>query len=135
VRAGQPVEVALEGSGRRVAARVSEVAPSVDAASRSYIVKIDLPPSPELRSGVFGRALFSAGRRKLVAVPASALLDHGQLQSVFVVEDGAAHSRMVTAGERRGDTVEMLSGVHEGERIVVAPPAGLRDGARVEVRP
>jgi RND family efflux transporter MFP subunit len=134
-RVGQPVEVTLDGVGRSVMARVSEVAPSVDAASRSYIVKIDLPSSPELRSGMFGRALFSLGRRKLLAVPASALVEQGQLQSVFVVEDGAAHIRMVTAGERRGDAVEMLSGVHEGERIVAPPPAGLRDGARVEVRP
>jgi RND family efflux transporter MFP subunit len=134
-RAGATVEVALEALGRKLSARVSEVVPAVDAASRSSIVKIDLPAIPQLRSGMFGRAFFPLGSRKVVAVPASAIVERGQLQSVFVAEDGTARTRLVTTGQRAKDAVDVLSGLNAGEIIVIAVPAGLQDGARLEVRP
>jgi RND family efflux transporter MFP subunit len=134
VRAGQAVEAVIEASGRSLNARVSEIVPSVDAASRSYMVKLDLPATPELRTGMFGRAIFPLGAQKVVAIPASALIERGQLQSVFVVEDGIAHTRLVTTGRRNKDAVEVLSGLSAGEIIVAPPPPGLQDGARAEVQ-
>ena len=120
--------------GRRLTARVAEIVPAVDAASRAYTVKIDLPAMANLRSGMFGRAYFRMGARKVVAVPAPAVVERGQLQSVFVVEDGVARTRLVTAGKRAPNGVEILSGLTEGEKVVSPVPAGLADGARVEVR-
>ena len=134
VRTGQKVEVALEALERRLPATVSEIVPAVDSASRAYTVKIDLPALPNLRSGIFGRAWFSLGARKVVGVPAAAMMEHGQLQSVFVIEDGVARNRVITTGRRRTDDVEVLSGLSEGEKVVSPMPAGLADGARVEVR-
>jgi RND family efflux transporter MFP subunit len=134
-RAGAIVEVALEGVDRRLNARVSEVVPAVDAASRSSIVKIDLPAIPQLRSGMFGRAFFPLASRKVVEVPASAIVERGQLQSVFVAEDGTARTRLITTGQRANDAVEVLSGLSAGEKVVAPVPTGLEDGARLEVRP
>src|SRR5665811_487874 len=134
VRVGQAVEAVVEATDRKLNARVSEIVPSVDAASRSYLVKLDLPATPQLRTGMFGRAIFPLGVQKVVAVPLAALMERGQLQSVFVVEDGVAHTRLVTTGRRIKDAVEVLSGLNAGERVIVPLPAGLQDGARVEVR-
>ena len=133
VRVGQAVEVVLEAD-RKLNARVSEIVPSVDAASRTYIVKLDLPATPQLRTGMFGRAIFPLGMQKVVAVPLAALMERGQLQSVFVVEDGVAHTRLVTTGRRTSGAVEVLSGLNAGEKVVLPVPAGLQDGSRVEVR-
>jgi RND family efflux transporter MFP subunit len=133
VRVGQAVEAVLEAD-RTLSARVSEIVPSVDAASRSYIVKLDLPAAPRLRTGMFGRAIFPLGMQQVVAVPLAALMERGQLQSVFVVEDGVAHTRLVTTGRRNNDAVEVLSGLNAGEKVVLPVPVGLQDGARVEVR-
>ncbi len=135
VRAGQRVTVALDALGRTFDARVSEIVPSVDAASRAYTVKIDLPALAQLRSGLFGKATFSLGARQVLAIPAKALQENGQLQSLFVVANGQAHTRLVTAGRRYQDSVEVLSGLTAGETVVVSPPASLADGACVEVRP
>jgi RND family efflux transporter MFP subunit len=133
VRVGQAVEAVLEVD-RKLNARVSEIVPSVDSASRTYIVKLDLPAMPQLRTGMFGRAIFPLGMQKVVAVPMSALMERGQLQSVFVVEDGVAHTRLVTTGRRTDDSVEVLSGMNPGEKVVLPVPVVLQDGARVEVR-
>jgi RND family efflux transporter MFP subunit len=134
VKAGQTVEVSLESLDRRLTARVSEIVPSVDAASRAYIVKIDLPAVPNLRSGEFGRARFPMGTRNVVTIPPLALVERGQLQSVYAIEDGCARTRLVTTGERGPTGVEVLSGLSGGEKLVSPVPAGLADGARVEVR-
>ncbi len=135
IRTGESVSVALEALDRTLEARVSEIVPAVDAASRSYIVKIDLPSLPELRSGMFGRAIFPMGKRRVLAVPAAAVREEGQLRSVLVVDGGYARTRMVTLGESRQDRREVLSGLSEGEMVVFPVPLGLADGARVEVRP
>jgi RND family efflux transporter MFP subunit len=134
VKTGQTVEIALEALDRRLTARVSEIVPAVDAASRAYTVKIDLPRLPNVRSGMFGRAWFPMGSRKVVAVPSAALVERGQLQSAFVIDDGVARNRLITTGTRRAGAVEVLSGLTEGEKVVTPVPAGLADGSRVEVR-
>lgn len=135
IRVGQAASVALDGKSGAIAARVSEIVPAVDAASRAYTVKIDLPAAPELTSGVFGRAAFPLGTRAVTAIPAAAVIERGQLESVFVAENGVARTRLVTLGEPYKDRVEVLSGLTPGERVIAPPPQGLTDGARVEVRP
>ena len=132
IRVGQTVSVTLD---RPVEARVSEIVPAVDATSRSFIAKIDLPAMPQLRSGMFGRAAFPLGKRRSLMVPAGAVAEQGQVQSVLVAQDGYARSRMVTLGQRAGDRVEVLSGLTTGEPVIFPRPVGLADGARVEVRP
>ena len=135
IRPGQPVQVVLDGAEKAIEARVSEIAPSVDPASRAYIVKIDLPAGPNIRSGLFGRATFELGSRQLLAVPAAAVMERGQLQSVFVAEGGVARTRLITTGAKSKDRIEVLSGLEAGEKIIIPIPRGLADGAKVEVRP
>ena len=135
IRVGQPVSVTLDSVDHALEARVSEIVPTVDSASRAYIVKIDLPAVPAIRSGIFGRALFQLGSRSLLAIPAGAVTERGQLQSVLVVDNGVARTRLITTGQRTKDRVEVLSGLTAGEKVIFPAPEGLADGAKVEVRP
>ncbi len=134
IRAGHTATVDIEALGRTIQARVSEVVPAVDAASRSYTVKIDLPSSPQLRSGMFGRARFTVGARPALVVPAAAVITRGQLQSVMVADNGVARTRLITTGQRQQGKVEALSGLVPGESVIAPVPMNLTDGARVEVR-
>lgn len=134
VRAGTPVEVTIEALNQTLQTRVSEIVPAVDAASRTFIARINLPGNLPLRAGMYGRAGFKFGSRRVLAVPASAIVRDGQVESVFVAEDGRARKRLLTAGMRNGDQIEILSGLRAGVKVI-APPGSLEDGARVEVRP
>ena len=134
VRVGESVPVEIDGLNRTVTGRVAEVVPSVDAATRSFTVKIDLPALPGLRSGMFGRAGFAAGKRGALLVRQSAVLERGQIRSVYVVEGDSARLRFVTLGEGRDDQREVLSGLTGGERIIVTPPPLLADGGRVAIQ-
>jgi multidrug efflux pump subunit AcrA (membrane-fusion protein) len=61
-------------------------------------------------------------------------MERGQLQSVFIAENNIAHIRLVTIGTRVVDKVEVLSGLNQGDRVIVPIPTGLADGAPIEVR-
>ena len=134
IHLGEMAAVTLDGMNRTFNARVSEIVPAVDAASRAYTVKIDLPSAPGMRSGLFGRAKFSVGSRQVLAIPLAAVVEHGQLQTVLVAENGVARTRLITLGDKNQAQVEALSGLSAGDRVIVPIPQGLADGARVEVK-
>jgi membrane fusion protein, multidrug efflux system len=135
VRVGQTVGVRLDAFPQDLSGRVSEIVPAIDSAARAFTVKIDLPAVANLRSGLFGRARFAELPRQVLVIPAGAVRQQGQVQSVFVAEAGQARGRLVSLGTRRGDQVEALSGITAGDKIVCPIPDALADGARVEVRP
>ncbi len=135
IRVGQAVSVTLDQIDHPLEARVAEIVPSVDATSRSFIVRIDLPALTSLRSGVFGRAAFPLGTRNVLTIPAAAVMNHGQLEAVMVAENGIARTRLITTGPKNGEQVEVLSGVAAGDRVIFPLPRNLADGAKVEVRP
>lgn len=133
VRLGEVVPVTVAALGEtRLVGRVAEIAPAADPASRSVTVKIDLPAASGLRSGLYGKAELARGSRTALTLPKSSLVERGQLVSVFVVdEQGTARLRVVTLGKDAGDRVEVLSGVSDGERVVVDGAGALADGRRV----
>lgn len=113
---------------------ISEIAPAADPGSRTFLVKLDLPGAPGLRAGQFGRVAMPVGETTALRVPATAVVQRGQMEMVFVVRDGKAQLRLVKTGKRIGSEVELVSGVEAGERIVTEGAAGLVDGQPVEVR-
>lgn len=135
VKQGATVGVAIDAIEAPLTGRVAEIAPSVDPGSRAFLAKIDLPAHPALRGGLFGRARFATGQRQVLAVPRAAVVAQGQLQSVMVEEGGFARARLVSLGAAREEAVEVLSGLRAGDRVILPRPAGLADGAPVEVRP
>ncbi len=105
---------------------VSEIARAVDSDARAFLVKIALPTTSGLRSGMFGRARFTAGTRRALSIPLEAVLRRGQVTSAFVVSDGVARLRLINVAGR-----EVLAGLSQGERVIVAPSAEIVDGRRV----
>jgi RND family efflux transporter MFP subunit len=113
---------------------VSEIAPTADPGSRTFLVKLDLPAAPSVRAGQFGRVAMPVGGTSALRVPASAVVVRGQMELVFVVADGKARLRIVKTGKRVGPDVELVSGVDAGETIVVENASALVDGQPLQVR-
>jgi len=134
VRIGEHVAVEIDGLNRTFSGRVAEAVPSIDAATRSFIAKIDLPAVPGLRAGMFGRVAFPGGEREALLVPQTAVVERGQIRSVYVVEGATARLRLITLGEARDNHREILSGLTAGEKILVAPPPIFSDGNRVAIQ-
>ena len=110
---------------------IAEVSRTVDVGNHSFLVKIDLPAHPAMRSGMFARARFATGSQELLTIPLGAVVPQGQLSTVFVVStDQRARMRVVDTGVRGADWVEALAGVSAGDRVIISP-TGVRDGAAV----
>lgn len=130
---GGTAVVSVDALGLELPGTVSEIVPAADPASRTFVVKLDLPRRRGLRSGLFGRAGFAVGRREMLTVPRPAVVERGQLQSVYVIgPDGTARMRLVKTGRLVGDRVEILAGLAAGERVAVEGVERLADGSRVE---
>lgn len=142
VRAGQRVRFAVaahpgawfEGTVRAVGAAVRE-------ATRDVPVEADVPNGDRrLRPGMFARVELAAGEAAAAVVPRAAVVERDGEAHVFVVAAGAggggpgrAEERVVQLGAEAGPgEVAVARGLRAGERVVVGPPAGLRNGAAVE---
>lgn len=135
VKPGAKLAVTLAALGRELEGVVSEVETVTDPVSRTLRVKLDLPPTPGLMSGQFGRVAVPVGDSAILRVPATAIANRGQLELVFVVTNSVARMRLVKTGKVSVGGVELVSGLDAGETVVTEGVAGLLDGQPVSVKP
>ncbi len=124
VRVGQGAQVTLEAyPDRSFAARVDYLYPTLDAATRSTRVRLELDnPEGLLRPGMFAQiALVAGDATPKVAVPSSAIIDDGERRVVLIaLGEGRFKPQPVKLGQRGRDVVEVLEGVQAGDRVVVS---------------
>jgi RND family efflux transporter MFP subunit len=115
---GMNVQVRIDSLGREMTARIEEIAPVADPESRTFLVKAALLEENGLRPGMFGRLILPCGKKAVLLVPTSRVTRVGQLEIVRVLEEAETRVRHVRTGKTYGDSVEVLSGLREGERIL-----------------
>jgi len=131
---GVRLNVRVAGVTNELAGIVTEISPSADPNSRTFLVKLDLPLTPGLRAGQFGRVAVPVGETSALRVPVSAVLQRGEMELVFVVANSHAQLRIVKTGKFVGDEIELVSGVDAGELVVTEGATALMDGQPVELR-
>ncbi|HEX3703100.1 MAG TPA: efflux RND transporter periplasmic adaptor subunit [Vicinamibacterales bacterium] len=146
---GMPAAVTLQAyQDHAYRGRLRQIFPSADRAKsivevRVTILDADVRVKPEMTASVTFQepraasgAADAAARSTapIVVIPKRAVSEAGGQSRVWVVADGAASPRTVVLGAERLDQVEVKSGVAVGEQLILNPPAGLADGARVNVK-
>jgi len=111
---------------------ITEIAPAADPISRTLRVKLDLPSATPLIPGQFARLLVPIGERSSLRIPATGVVQRGQLEMVFAVADQHAHMHLVKTGKRVGDEIEILSGLDGVKTVIVSSADSLTDGQPVE---
>jgi len=136
VRQGQAVAVSIDALGdRELKGKVIEIVPAADPASRSFLVKIELPLDPALRSGLFGRAQFVRGERVALLIPRTAIVERGQLQGIYVLDQNRiAGLRYITLGKPAAQEVEVLAGLQAREILIADPGSRELSGKKIESR-
>lgn len=135
---GQPATLwSPEGPERRFAARVQRIGPQTIAGTRSLPVWLELDNrSAGLSSGVFltGEIILREAAHRL-ALPPTAIRQQGGASSVLVLREGRAVSVPVTPGAswQGGAMIEITSGLHAGDQVVILPLSGLAPGDRVQI--
>ena len=122
VRPGQRVRVTVGGSTNVHSAEIARVSPILIQANRMLLVEADVPATPELRPGLFAQAeIIVEENDPALCVPDAAISSFVGIEKVFVVKDGKALEKNIRTGRRRGDVVEVLSGVTAGDAVVLNP--------------
>jgi len=119
LQVGYEVEVRIDALDQPCRGKVSEIVPEIQTASRSFQVKVTGPCPAGVYSGMFGRIVIPLGREKVLVIPRQAVRAVGQLELVYVHEEGRSTQRAIRTGRALGDDVEVLSGLTTGEQVVI----------------
>jgi membrane fusion protein (multidrug efflux system) len=119
LKVGQDLPARLDTFGYECHATVSEIVPEAQAESRSFQVKVTGPCPPNVYTGMFGRIFIPLEDEDVLIVPAAAVRRVGQLDEVDVVEGAAVSRRAVQLGRTLDEGLEVLSGLKEGEKVVL----------------
>jgi RND family efflux transporter MFP subunit len=136
LKPGTGLAVTVPVAGLSFSAPLAELSSMADSSALSVGAKLTVPPGTAVRSGQFARVAVPGPAVHALQVPAGAIALLGQMERVFVVGEGhRAILRLVKTGVAAGDRMEIVSGLDAGERVVLNPPAGLREGQPLEILP
>ncbi len=130
LRVGQDIGVRIEGLDKECNGTVSEIVPEAETASRTFQVKVTGPCPTGIYSGMFGRILIPLEEEQVLAIPRRAVRKVGQLELVDVAEGGRPVRRAIRTGRALGERVEVLSGLREGEEVVLPAATKTAEEAR-----
>jgi RND family efflux transporter MFP subunit len=135
VRVGQTAHLEVEAyPGERFPASVARLRPTVDPATGTFTVTLEVDGKGKLRPGLFASVyLETETREDVLVIPRDALVLDSLGDTVYVMANGVAERREVRLGVRDADSVEILEGLAEGEQLIVLGQEGLADGTPVMV--
>ncbi|MDR2388730.1 MAG: efflux RND transporter periplasmic adaptor subunit [Tannerellaceae bacterium] len=138
VKKGMEVDVRLDVYGDEAfAGRVHLVHPTIDPATRTFPVEVRIPNNDErIRPGMFARVTMNFGARGHVVAPDLAIVKQSGSGDRYIYlynPDGSVTYQKVELGRRLGDRYEILSGLEDGNRVVVSGQSRLTNGMEVEV--
>jgi RND family efflux transporter MFP subunit len=139
VKVGQAIEFTTDAlPGRTFTGKVMFINPTIDAASRSAKIVVEVPnPDGQLKGGAFVKGrIVVANRPGILQVPREALLNWNleqQTADVFIARGDKAEKRVVKTGQSNGVTVEVMSGLEAGDPVVVRGGFSLQPGDRLVI--
>ena len=138
IRDGQTVDVEVTNTGRKLQGKIARYANSVQMATRTMETEVDVPNSDgTLVPGMYAEVhLHLANHPTVLSVPVDAVDGLGtSVQQAYIVRDGIVHLVTVQLGLQTANRVEILSGLHNGDKVIVGRHTGLSDGERVDAQP
>jgi RND family efflux transporter MFP subunit len=132
LRVGMPVKVKIDALGIETIGDIYEIVPSIDPVSRTFLIKIHIKDE-NLKTGLYGRVKIPIGKRQALLVPKDSIVEKGELLGLYVVDDrGNVSYRLVKLGRDFDGKSEVLSGLKNGERIIVDGVEKAVDGGIVQ---
>jgi RND family efflux transporter MFP subunit len=135
LRIGQPAHLRVEAfPDERFAARVLRVSPTVDSATGTIKVTLEVESRGRLRPGMFASVFLVIDRHEsALVIPRNALVLDSIGDTVFVRTGEVSSRREVKLGFRELDLVEVLEGIEDGDEVIVLGQEGLSDGTPIQV--
>ena len=138
LRQGQPVDVTFDAyPGETFSGKVQRIYPTVDTATRTFEVEVRIANATEkLKPGMFARVSIDLGTQQNVVVPDRAVVKQtgSGNKYVYVLKGNTVSYNRVDLGQRLDNVYELLSGIEDGDTVVITGQTRLADGVKVEVK-
>ena len=128
LKIGQGIDARIDTLGYNCHATISEIVPEAQAESRSFQVKVTGPCPPNIYSGMFGRIFIPMEDENVLIAPSEAIRQVGQLDEVDVLDGNMVSRRAIQLGRTLDEGREVLSGLSEGEKVVIPRDARVTTG-------
>jgi RND family efflux transporter MFP subunit len=137
LKKGMPVSIELDAfPGQTFEGKIHRITPSIDAATHTFPVEVVIPNGKEqIKPGMYARVTMKYGTRQNIVVPDRAvvkMLGSGDRFIYVYKADGTVSYQKVELGRRMQDKYEVLSGIADGDEVVVTGQSALKDGLAVE---
>lgn len=137
VKKGNDVDIKLDVYGDEVfKGKVSLIYPTIDPSTRTFPVEIKIANTDErVRPGMFARVTMNFGTLNHVVTPDQSIVKQSGAgdRYIYVYKDGKVSYEKVELGRRMGNKYEVISGVNDGDQVVVAGQSRLTNGKEVEI--
>ena len=124
--------------GKTFTGRIARIYPTIDAATHTFTAEVNVANSDRLlRPGMYARVTVNFGSNHSIVVPDDCVVKQqgSGVRSVFVLQaDNTVKEVVVTLGRHFGTEYEILSGIAEGDKVVVKGQASLKNGSKVNVQ-
>jgi len=138
VKNGMSVKVVFDAyEGEEFSGKISRIAPALDVNTRTFPAEVTVSnPQGRLRPGMFARVEIELGVRDNVVVPDRAVIKQSGSANkyVFTYSNGKVAYKKVELGRRIDDSYELLSGIADGDTVVVSGQVRLADGIEVQLK-
>ena len=141
IRKGQPCDIQLDAlADMRFRGEVHAIVPTVDRSKATVLVKVrfldkDSRMLPDMSAKVsfLSRNLKPEELKPRIAVSQAALINRGNQNAVFLLRGNHVQQTSLQLGKKLGDMMEVTEGLKPGDRVVINPPKGLKDGSKIKI--
>lgn len=138
VRKGMPVTVALDAfPDETFEGTVNRIYPTIDTSTRTFMAEVRIAnPGERIKPGMFARVGFDMGTKHNVVVPDRAVVKQtgSGNKYVYTYSNGRVAYKKVELGQRLGDSYELISGINDGDTVVIAGQSRLADNVPVQIQ-
>jgi len=135
IHEGDTVDISIESLHKTYPGIVRQVVQAADPVSHQFLVKVALTTSMDIHPGMFAQAGFRVGTRKAMMIPQATILSRSGLHAVYVLDQGGlAQYRLIRLGATQAESVEVVSGLHDGDIIVWDGNPAIKSGMKVQAK-
>ncbi|WP_094605687.1 Multidrug resistance protein MdtE [Sporomusa silvacetica DSM 10669] len=117
-----------------VTGSIREIAPMADQTTRTFKVRVSLlNPSPEIKLGMTAAVTIAGNTQPTVTIPLAAVYQDGNTPEVWVVKENVLTLQPIQAGNIGNGTIQVISGLQQGDRIVISGVHKLKEGQKVKI--
>jgi len=132
---GDEVEIEVSSLQQAFTGVVRQVVQAADAVSHQFLIKIALQARDDVHPGMYAQVGFKVGSRKGLQVPVAAVINRAGLNGIYVADsNGIVHYRQIRLGQKQGEKIEVLAGLHDGDTVAWEGTPALVTGMKVQAK-